>query len=106
MGQRREGCMALYQEVLMSKDDDKNKKLTLTVVVSGTPTDVEAHEKEELSKVADKALKQVGSKEKDLTKWKLTDSKKNELSFSQTVESAGLKNKDTLFLDLRAGVTG
>lgn len=89
----------------MSKDD-KNKKLTLVVVVSGTPTDVEAHDNEELSKVAEKAIKQVGSKEKDLSKWKLTNARKQELSFSQTVESAGLKNKDTLFLDLRAGVTG
>ncbi len=88
----------------MSKDDKKNLKLT--VVVSGTPVEVEAHEKEELSKVAEKAIKKAGSKETDLSKWKLTNSQKQELSFNQTVESAGLKDKDTLFLDLKAGVTG
>lgn len=90
----------------MSKGEGKNQKLTLVVVVSGTPTNVEAHDKEELSKVAERAIQQVGSKEKDLSKWKLTDSNKNELGFNQTVEGAGLKNGDELFLDLRAGVTG
>lgn len=88
----------------MSKDDKKTLKLT--VVVSGTPVEVEAQQKEELSKVADQAIKKAGSKETDLSKWKLTNSQKQELSFSQTVESAGLKDKDTLFLDLKAGVTG
>lgn len=88
----------------MSKDDKQSLKLT--VVVSGTPVEVEANVKDELSTVAEKAIKKAGSKETDLSKWKLTNSQKQELSFSQTVESAGLKDKDTLFLDLKAGVTG
>jgi hypothetical protein len=90
----------------MSKDEESNQKVTLTVVVAGTPTAVKAHDKEELSKVAEKAIREVGSKEKDLSKWKLTASDKTELSFDETVGGAGLKDKDKLFLDLRAGVTG
>lgn len=86
--------------------NDSKKTLKLTVVVSGTPVEMEAQMKEELAKVAEKAIKKVGSKETNLSKWKLTNESKNELSFDQTVESAGLKDKDTLFMDLRAGVTG
>lgn len=86
--------------------NDHKKSLKLTVVVSGTGVEVEAHTTEELSKVAEKAIKEASSKEKDLSKWSLTNSDKTELGFNQTVEDAGIKDGDTLYLNLKAGVTG
>ena len=88
----------------MSKGQEN--RVMLTVVVSGTPTEVETNLNATLSEVAKKAINQVGSKEKDLDKWKLTDSNKNELSFDQKVGEAGLQNGSTVFLDQRAGITG
>ena len=88
----------------MSKGQEN--RVMLTVVVSGTPTEVETNLNAPLSEVAKKAINQVGSKEKDLDKWKLTDSNKNELSFDQKVGEAGLHNGSTVFLDQRAGITG
>ena len=88
----------------MSKGQEN--RVMLTVVVSGTPTEVETNLNAPLSEVAKKAINQVGSKEKDLDKWKLTDSNKNELSFDQKVGEAGLQNGSTVFLDQRAGITG
>lgn len=82
------------------------KSLKLTVVVSGTPIKDEAQSQDLLSTVAEKAIKKAGSKETDLSKWKLTDANKVELNFDQTVGGAGIQDGATLFLDLRAGVTG
>lgn len=90
----------------MSKDQGQNNKITLTVVVSGEGTSVDTNLNATLTSVAEKALEQVGSKEKDLSKWKLTNSSKQQLGFNQKVGEAGLKDGDTIYLDLKAGVTG
>lgn len=82
------------------------EQISLTVVVGGEPTKVETNLNAALASVAEKAISQVGSKETDLSKWKLTNANKQELSFNQKVGEAGLTNGSTIFLDLRAGVTG
>jgi len=90
----------------MSKDQGQHNKITLTVVVSGEGTSVDTNVNATLTSVAEKALEQVGSKETDLSKWKLTNSNKQQLGFNQKVGEAGLADGATIYLDLKAGVTG
>lgn len=88
----------------MSKGD--GNKIELTVVVAGTGTTVETNVNAPLSEVATKAINQTHQAEKDLSRWEMTNAQGGVLQFATKVGDAGLKNGDTVHLNLRAGVTG
>lgn len=81
-------------------------KIELTVVVTGTPTKVETNLNAPLSEVATKAIDQTHQTEKDLSRWEMTNAQGGQLQFATKVGDAGLKNGDTVHLNLRTGVTG
>lgn len=83
-----------------------DKKITLTVIVSGTPTEVEANLNQKLHVIADKALKQTGNTARPLTDWTLKTRDGVILDMNNTVESYGLKDGDVLVMSLEAGVGG
>ena len=90
----------------MSNYDGKHNKLTLTVVVMGTGTQVDTNLNEPLKSVAEKALNQTAQPDKDLSHWELTTEAGVQLSFDAKVGDAGLKDKDTILLNRRTGITG
>lgn len=83
-----------------------DKKITLNVVVAGTPTEVDTNTNAPLNSVASKALAQTHQTERDLTKWELTTVGGQQLNYNTKVGDAGLKDKDTVLLNLHTGVTG
>lgn len=93
----------------MSKGDEAkggDKNLELTVVVTGKATKVETNINAPLSSVAEKAIEQTHQTEKDLSRWEMTNAAGAQLNFATKVGDAGLKNGDTVHLNLRTGVTG
>lgn len=86
------------------KDDDK--KITLTVIVSGTPTTVVANPKQKLQVVAEKALEQTGNTSRPLSDWTIKTRDGIVLDMKNTVESYGLKDGSQLVMSLEAGVGG
>lgn len=86
------------------KDDDK--KITLTIIVSGTPTTVEANPKQKLQVVAQKALDQTGNTGRPLSDWTIKTREGVVLDMKNTVESYGLKDGCQLVMSLEAGVGG
>lgn len=86
------------------KDDDK--KITLTVIVSGTPTIVEANPNQKLQVVAQKALEQTGNTSRPLSDWTIKTREGVVLDMKNTVESYGLKDGSQLVMSLEAGVGG
>lgn len=83
-----------------------DKKIFLTVVVTGTPTEVETNINAPMRSVAEKAIEQTHQTEKDLGRWEITNAAGVQLNFDATVGNAGLQNGDRVHLNLRAGVTG
>lgn len=88
------------------KPDNGDKKITLVVIVSGNPTEVEANPKQKLQVVAQKALENTGNTSRPLKDWTLKTRDGVVLDMSNTVESYDLKDGDQLFLTLDAGVGG
>lgn len=88
---------------------DKNPKDTLTVVVSGTPVEVNANENQELSVIIKHALdkaKQTGRPAED---WQLragADESSETLSPGKKLRDYGLTLASTLFLSLGSGGGG
>lgn len=90
----------------MSNAHGADNKITLTVVVSGTPTELETSIHATFQSLAERALAQTGNNGNDLSKWDLTTEASTQLKFGAKVGDAGLQDGDTVFLSLRAGVTG
>jgi hypothetical protein len=88
------------------KPDKEDKKITLTVIVSGTPTTVEANPKQKLQVVAQKALEQTGNTSRPLSDWTIKTREGVILDMKNTVESYGLKDGSQLVMSLEAGVGG
>jgi Protein of Unknown function (DUF2604) len=82
------------------------KKLTLTIVVNGQPTSVEANEEEPLGALIPRALEQTGNTGQPPDQWELRDAAGDVLNPSRKVESYGFAPGTTLFLNLRAGIGG
>jgi hypothetical protein len=83
-----------------------DKKIVLTVVVGGTPTKVETNLNATLRSVAEKAINETHQAVKDLNRWEMTSESGVVLTFDSKVGDAGLKDGDTVNLNLRTGVTG
>ncbi|WP_420128125.1 DUF2604 domain-containing protein [Longimicrobium sp.] len=84
----------------------KPEKLILTVVVNGSPVELEANPNAELRTVVTHALAETKNSGQPFDNWKLTDRSGNPLDLSAKVGEAGLVRGSTLFLSLRAGVGG
>lgn len=81
-------------------------KITLTVVVNGSPTEVEGNANAPLKTVVVKALEQTGNVGQPPDNWELRDSAGNELDQDRKIGSFGFAAGVQLFLNLRAGVGG
>jgi hypothetical protein len=81
-------------------------KITLDVIVNGTPTAVEANIKAPLQVVAQQALNQTHQQGKPLSEWQLCDTAGTVLDLSRTVESYGFASGTTLYLQPKVGVNG
>jgi len=94
----------------MSTGDGKgkggDKQIQLTVVVMGTGTQVDTNLNAPLKSVAEKALTQTAQPDKDLSHWEMTTEAGAPLSFDSKVGDAGLKDKETILLNRRTGITG
>ena len=81
-------------------------KVTLTVVVNGQPTQVEATLNEPLMAVIPKALEQTGNAGQPPANWVMRDAACNVLDVRETVGSFHFVAGMALFLNLKAGIGG
>lgn len=83
----------------------KPKKLSLIIIVNGTPATIEIESKAPLKAAAEQALTQTHNAGRPLTDWemKLND---QPLDMSKKIEELGLYDGVELFLSLKAGVGG
>lgn len=81
-------------------------KITIRVIVNGTPTDVEANTHQPLRVVAEHALIQTHQQGRPLAEWELRDGAGNVLDLNRAVESYGIASGATLFLQPTVGVAG
>lgn len=83
----------------------KNKGI-LTIVVNGTPTDVEINENAPIRTVIPKALEQTGNTGRPPEDWQLTDADGNPLDLGRKIEDFEFAEGTRLLLSLKAGVGG
>jgi len=83
-----------------------DKKVSLTVIVSGTPTVVEANPNQKLQVVAEKALEQTGNTARPLSDWTLKTREGQTLELTKTVADYGFVDGTQLVMSLEAGVGG
>ncbi len=81
-------------------------KIVLTVVVSGTSTEVEANVNAPLRTVVNKALEQTGNTGQPPENWELRDAGGTTLDTESKIEDFEIVEGGTLFLNLKAGVGG
>jgi hypothetical protein len=82
------------------------KKVLLTIIVSGTATIVEANPNQKMRIVAQKALEQTGNTARPLEEWTLKTRDGSVLEFEKTVEHYGFADGAQLIMSLSAGVGG
>ena len=82
------------------------KKISITVVVNGKPTDVDAFDNEPLGSIIPDALQQTGNTGQPQENWELRDSDGTLLDPDKLIEDYGFSDKVRLFLNLKAGVGG
>lgn len=85
---------------------DSKNHVSLTVVVGGVPTTVEANLNAPLHTVAQHALNQSASTGRPLSDWELKDAAGNPLDLSRKVGDLQLAPGAELFLSLAVGVNG
>lgn len=88
------------------KPGNGDKKISLTVIVSGTPTTVEANPKQKLHVVAQKSLEQTGNTSRPLSDWTVKTRDGQVLDLNKTVEDCGFVDGTQLIMSLNAGVGG
>jgi hypothetical protein len=84
----------------------KPEKLELTVVVNGTPTQIETPAQAELRSVVTRALAQTKNSGQPFENWELRDVNGQALDLGMKVGQINFASGSTLFLSLRAGVGG
>ena len=84
---------------------NKNKE-TLTVVVNGTPTEVEVNENAPLGTIVPKALHQTGNQGQPPENWELKDAVGNLLDLRMKIGAFNFPAGVALFLSLKAGIGG
>lgn len=82
------------------------KKLQITVVVNGEPTQVTVNENAPLKTLVTKALAQTENTGQGPESWELRDAAGAELDQDRKIETYGFAAGVSLFLNLRAGVGG
>lgn len=88
-------------------EDSKNQnKIHLTVVVNGTPTDVEANINAPLHTIIPEALRETGNTGQPQENWRVLDGNGNEFDRGRKIEEFNFGSGTTLFLSLREGVGG
>lgn len=89
------------------KKHEEHNKITLTVIVSGAPTQVEANIHEPLRVVVEAALDQTGNDTgRALDEWEIKDSSGNQLDVSQKIQDFNFPPGTKLFLSPRIGAGG
>ena len=82
------------------------KKISLTVVVNGQPTVVDAFEDAILDTIIPDALRQTENSGQPPDNWELRDADGNLLDLNKKIGDYGFPPKARLFLNLKAGVGG
>ncbi len=82
------------------------KKISITVVVNGQPTVVDAVEDDPLRAIIPDALRQTANSGQPPENWELRDADGNLLDLDKKIEDYGFDEKVRLFLNLKAGVGG
>ena len=83
-----------------------SKKISITVVVNGQPTVVDAIEDSPLGKIIPDALRQTENSGQPAANWELRDADGNLLDLNKKIGDYGFPPKVRLFLNLKAGVGG
>jgi hypothetical protein len=83
-----------------------NKKIAITVIVSGTPTTVDANPRQKLHVIAEKALNQTGNTGRPLADWTLKTREGATIDLEKTVDDYNLTDGAQLVMSLEAGVGG
>lgn len=87
-------------------DADHGNKISITVVVNGQPTLVEANLHAPLRTIIPKALEQTGNVGQPPDQWELRDAAGELLDLDTKIEDSHFPPNVTLFLNLKAGVGG
>ena len=82
------------------------KKITITVVVNGQPTVVDAIEDDPLGTIIPDVLRQTENSGQPPENWELRDSDGTLLDLDKKIGDYGFPEKTRLFLNLKAGVGG
>ena len=82
------------------------KKISITVVVNGQPTVVDALEDDPLGTIIPVALRQTENSGQPPENWELRDADGTLLDLKKKVGDYGFPEKTRLFLNLKAGVGG
>ena len=82
------------------------KKISITVVVNGQPTVVDAIGDAPLSAIIPDALRQTENSGQPPENWELRDADGTLLDLDKKIEDYGFPPKVRLFLNLKAGVGG
>ena len=82
------------------------KKLSITIVVNGQPTVVDAVEDAPLGTIIPDALRQTENSGQPPENWELRDADGTLLDLNKNIGDYGFPEKTRLFLNLKAGVGG
>ena len=82
------------------------KKISITVVVNGQPTVVDAFDDAPLGTIVSDALRQTANSGQPPENWELRDADGNLLDLNKKIGDYGFQEKTRLFLNPRAGVGG
>ncbi len=82
------------------------KKVEITAVVNGQPTETDADRDELLSSVRERVLRATNNVAQPPENWEFKDEAGVALDTAKTVGEFGFGKRVTLFLSLRAGVAG
>ena len=103
------GLWPFPKEEVMPKEDRKENpnKISLTVVVSGEETEVEANVHAPLQTVVRQALEQTGNDTgRTIEEWVLTDREGNPLDVARKIETYGFTDGTRLYLSPKIGAGG
>lgn len=83
-----------------------DNKVSLTIVVNGQPTTVDANRNAPLRTVIPQALSQTGNVGQPPENWELRDQAGNLLDVEAKIGSFGFADGTRLYLNLKAGIGG
>ncbi|MBA2335592.1 MAG: DUF2604 domain-containing protein [Blastocatellia bacterium] len=83
-----------------------DNKISLTAVVSGTPTEVTANVNAPLKTIIPEALRETGNNGQPPDNWDVKDAAGNILDPNKKIGDFGFTDGVTVFLTLKAGIGG